>query len=122
MPSVPRRRVRVVIEPDGRLIATATVADTALTRLVGLLGRASLAPGDGLVIEPCWSVHTCFMRFAIDVLFLDADGVVLRAVPALAPWRVASGGWKACRTVELPAGTIAREGLAAGVQIRLDSA
>ena len=111
MPSTPRRRARVFLEPGARLIATADVADTARARLVGLLGRASLALGDGLVIEPCWSVHTCFMRFAIDVLFLDANGVVLRAVPALAPWRAASGGLKARRTVELPAGTIAREGI-----------
>lgn len=62
-------------------------ADSFLRRLRGLMFRGELAAGEGLWIEPCNSVHTHFMRFAIDVLFLDAHGRVLHVMPAMKPWR-----------------------------------
>ena len=51
--------------------------------MVGLLGHASLPRGEGLLLAPAWSIHTWFMRFPIDVVFLDADGRVLRVFPEL---------------------------------------
>ena len=82
----------------------------------GLLGRPPLDGGDGVVLVPCASVHTCFMPAPIDVVFLDRRGEVLRVVPALRPWRA-----EACRgahaVLELPAGTCARAGLQAGARL-----
>jgi hypothetical protein len=113
-----RSQTRIVDDAGGTL-AVATVADRPLTRMVGLLGRSGLAPGDGLVIRPCNAIHTWFMRFPIDVVFLDADGVVLRAVEALPPFRLASGGRRARVTIELPAGTLRRFAVAPGAHVRM---
>lgn len=95
-------------------------ASNPLTRMVGLLGRRSLAPGEGLWFEPASSIHTAFMRFAIDVIFLDREGVVLRCVPAMRPFRVAAQrGARAA--VELPAGTIERSGVSAGDRLTMEA-
>lgn len=99
----------------GTVLAThARSAATAWSRLVGLLGRARLAPGEGLHLVPCTSVHTLFMRFTIDVLYLDRDRRVVKAVPALRPFRWSWGGRRAHSALELPPGTIAATGTAPG--------
>lgn len=95
------------------------LADRPWSRLRGLLGRRELPPGRGLLLVPCASVHTFGMRFPIDVLFLDRDLHVIRAVPSLSPWRgpcTARGAW--C-TVELPVGTIASSGTRAGDRLQV---
>ena len=89
------------------------VADTPRRRLVGVLGRRSLAAGEGLLIRPASSVHTCFMRFAIDVVFVAGDGAILRVAPARGPWRLASARGARC-VVELAAGECARRGVGVG--------
>jgi uncharacterized protein len=104
----------------GRPIATRVVrADTFWSRLVGLLGRRDLASDEGLWIEPCDSVHTFFMRFPIDVAFVDGRGVVIRCVEQLRPWRATRlyAGARAC--VELAAGTLAAFGLHEGSRLAL---
>jgi uncharacterized membrane protein (UPF0127 family) len=79
----------------------------------GLLGRSSLAPEEGILLRPAGSVHTAFMRFPIDVVFVDRDGEVLRVAEALPPWRTASArGAKA--VVELAAGECERRGVQVG--------
>ena len=82
----------------------------------GLLGRSGLSSGEGLLLRPAGSVHTAFMRFAIDVVFLDRDLRVVKVVPELVPWRTA-----ACRgsraVLELPAGEANRCGLREGVSL-----
>jgi uncharacterized membrane protein (UPF0127 family) len=84
----------------------------------GLLGRAALAAGEGLLIRPASAIHTFFMRFAIDVVFIDRDGVVLRVVPALRPWRLAAR--RGARSVlELPAGEAAARGIGPGDRLDL---
>jgi uncharacterized membrane protein (UPF0127 family) len=99
-------------------LAGIAVADTPLARMKGLLGRRSLEPGEGLLLQPAGSVHTAFMRFAIDVVFLDRDLRVLRVAPSVAPWRlVAQRGAKA--VLELPAGTAERTRLEPGVVLQL---
>ncbi|MBI2835038.1 MAG: DUF192 domain-containing protein [Acidobacteria bacterium] len=90
--------------------------------MIGLLARRSLDEGDGLVLRPCSMVHTWFMRFAIDVIFLDRHGTVLRVVDTLRPFGVAWGGWRARTTIELPAGAATRAGVRAGQRIRIDPA
>lgn len=55
----------------------------------GLLGRDGLPAGAALVLAPCWSIHTWFMRFALDVVFVDRDGTVLKLRRGIGPWRLA---------------------------------
>jgi uncharacterized membrane protein (UPF0127 family) len=93
------------------------VAATPFTRLRGLLGRKSLPSGQGILLRPAGSVHTFFMRFAIDVVFLDDELRVVAIAADLRPWRAA--GKRGARAVlELPAGECARRGLAVGDQVR----
>ena len=89
------------------------VADTAWLRLKGLLGRKGLEPDEGLLIRPAGSIHMFWMRFAIDAVFLDRDGEVLKVAADLRPWRVA-GCRGSKQVLELPAGSAARVGLQAG--------
>jgi uncharacterized membrane protein (UPF0127 family) len=86
----------------------------------GLLGRTGLESGEGLLLRPCGSVHTLFMRFAIDVVFCDRDLAVLAVRPDVRPWRTA-GARGAKVTLELAAGEAARRGIAPGVQLRLEA-
>ena len=73
---------------DGRVVAeSVVVADSTMRRLRGLLGKRDLPSGHGILLRPAWSIHTAFMRFPIDVVFLDADQVVIKIVPRLAPSR-----------------------------------
>ena len=96
-----------------------TLARTPLTRMRGLLGRRGLAEGEGLLLKPAGSIHTAFMRFPIDAVFLDGDQRVLKVAPGLQPWRTAAA--KHSRAVlELAAGEAARVGLVAGDILRLD--
>jgi uncharacterized membrane protein (UPF0127 family) len=84
-------------------------------RLAGLLARPALHKGEAFVLAPCRGVHTCFMPYAIDVVFVDRDGLVLKVVPEMLPWRAA-----ACRdayaAVELRAGQASLYGLAPGAR------
>ncbi len=103
-----RRLVRIVNRETGQVLAErAEVADSVLARFLGLMGRAELPAGAGLVIVPCNSVHCFFMRFPIDVIHLDRAGKVLRCVPALRPNRIGPIVLGSHSVVELPAGTIA---------------
>jgi hypothetical protein len=93
-----------------------TAATRFRTRLLGLLALPRLGSAEALVLSPCASVHTWFMRYAIDVVYLDADDYVLKVVPALAPWRF-SGCWRARTTLELIAGEAERLNLRPGAHI-----
>jgi len=93
-----------------------TVARSFMSRLVGLLGRRALGADQGLLLLPCNNVHTFFMRFAIDVVFIDREGLVLAVVPQLGPWRVAAAR-RAHACLELAAGTADRLSLAPGQRI-----
>ncbi|MSO96123.1 MAG: DUF192 domain-containing protein [Thermoleophilia bacterium] len=102
---------------DGRIICDAvTVADSTLRRVYGLLGRRTLPAGEGMTLRPAWSIHTAFMRFPIDVVFIDADQGVMRVEHNLRPFKTAT-----CRgareVVELAAGECERRGVEAGERI-----
>jgi uncharacterized membrane protein (UPF0127 family) len=90
------------------------VASTMWTRLKGLLGRHGLAEGEGLHILSCNSIHMFFMRFPIDVAFLDEAGKVVKAVHSIKPWRATRLYLAASSALELPAGTLARTGTVEG--------
>jgi uncharacterized membrane protein (UPF0127 family) len=112
-------RVRVV-GPRGGIVGTVDQARTPWARMVGLLGRTHLGVGDGLLLSPAWSIHTWFMRIAIDVVFIDAEGRVLRVYPELRAWRLVSGTRKARTVLEFGAGTLAATPLEPGDVIRLE--
>ena len=103
---------------DAVLADAASVADTSQSRRTGLLKHTGLAAGDGLWIVPCESVHSFFMKFTIDVLYLDRQHKVKKIRPEMVPWR-ASACLTAHSVLELPAGTIARTGTAAGDQLEI---
>ncbi len=104
---------------EGRLMCErCAVADGPLTRMRGLLGRSQLGAGEGLLLKPASSVHTFFMRFPIDVVFIDREGRVTRVVRALRPWRVA-GSRRACAVLELPAGVCERGEIIPGSRLEL---
>src|SRR5438093_13579409 len=94
--------------------AAVTRADSFGARARGLLGARSLANGSGLWLDPCSSIHMLFMRFSIDVVFLDRSLHVTRTIAGLPPWRIAFGGRRARSALELPAGSIARSETRAG--------
>ena len=81
------------------------LADTSAKRRTGLLKHERLEPGAGLWIVPCESVHTFFMRFAIDLVYLDRKHQVKKVRSAVGPWRV-SACFLAHSVIELPAGTV----------------
>lgn len=83
-----------------------TLADTFLQSLIGLMGKPSLPAGRGLWIVPCQSVHTFWMRFAIDVVFLDHQRTVVHVVEDLKPFRVSRHISRARSVIELPASMI----------------
>lgn len=96
------------------------VARSFLARGRGLMGRAELAPGAGLLIEPCSSVHSFFMRFPIDVVFVSRQHRVVGLTAAMPPYRPYAGARGARYVVELPAGTIASTGTAVGDLLRIE--
>ena len=100
-----------------RVVSRVVAAVDSASRKKGLLGRTGL-DDEALVIAPCNAVHTFFMKFAIDVVFTDRDGRVVRVVPAVSPWRI-TGAWGGFATIELAAGTAARTGILVGHRLEV---
>ena len=118
-----RARVVELVKDGGTTVACerCTLADNPLTRLKGLLGKKELPAGEGLLIRPTGAVHTLFMRFPIDVVFLDTELRVIDVVAELRPWRAA--GRRGARAVlELAAGECGRRGIRAGDRLRVADA
>ena len=100
------------------VIPSAQIADNLWARFWGLLGRRRIGVDEGLLIEPCSSVHTLFMRFTIDVVFLDRDRRVLK-VATVRPFRAAlARGSKS--VLELAEGSAARHGIEVGHSLTVD--
>jgi len=110
---VATERKLIVNLTRGTAVCEGVLADRLLPRMRGLLGRASLAAGEGLLIRPAPSIHTAFMRFPIDALFLDGDLTVLGIEAEMRPWRVASRR-RARAVLELAAGESGRLGVCVG--------
>lgn len=90
-----------------RVMRTCTIFE----RMRGLLGHPPLEQEQGLLIIPCSSIHTFFMHYSIDLVFLNKHWQIKKLVPALKPWRMAWGPG-AAMVLEMQAGTIVRKGLA----------
>ena len=94
-------------------------ADTFRKRFLGLMGRRRLPRGQGLLLSPCSSVHMCFMRFSIDVLYLDEEYRILKIVRDLLPWIGMSICPGAKSALELAAGEAERMGLQVGMRLKV---
>lgn len=91
------------VKRSGEVIAEQVEEATAFfARLKGLMFRASLAPKQALLLDPCPQIHTCFMRFNIDVVFLDKENRVVAVLENLKPWRMSKFYTQSRRTLELP--------------------
>lgn len=107
MSAVSLARVRVLNRTKGTVVAScAEVADSFGNRLVGLLGRRSLAPGGGLWLVPGNSIHTLGMRFPIDVVLLNREQAVVDVRKSVRPWSFVWPNFHARSILELPTGTI----------------
>jgi uncharacterized protein len=105
---------RLVNGRQGQVMATTLLpAFDSASRRRGLLKRHSMPADTAMIIAPCSAIHTCFMRFPIDVAFVARDGKVLKVVHALQPWRLA-GALRAYAVIELSAGILARTGTRPG--------
>jgi len=114
------RRYQVLNATRGIALADeAEKADRFPSRGFGLMFRRSLPEKGGLIIEPCNSVVSIFMRFPIDVLFVSAEGKVLHVLRHMKPWRVSRIVRGSKCVVELPAGAIDRTATATGDTLRI---
>ncbi len=105
--TTPDGRRWVVMDEHGATWSAATEkAETFRRRLAGWMGRSVVGPGEGLWLEPCRCVHTCFMRFPLDIVFISGGDRVLRVVRSVRPWRVVWGGWRVRSALEVPAGSL----------------
>jgi len=105
----------------GRPIATAfELATTSETRRKGLLGRDSLDPSAAMIIAPCSSVHTFFMRFPIDIIFVRRDGTIRKIVRNVRPWRIA-GSLGTFATIEMAGRAVDLHDLRVGDRVSLNA-
>lgn len=93
------------------------VANSFYSRAKGLLGESGLAEGNALWIQRGNSIHTWFMRFPIDAVFIDRDLVVRAVYRNLGPWRITWPAWKASSVIELPAGALEKTHVEIGDQL-----
>lgn len=100
-----------------RVLCVADVAENFWTRGSGLLGKGGLPEGRALWIRPCTSVHTMFMRFPIDVVYLASDGTVVKTCSRLRPFRFSAGGRGAHSVLELPPGFLCDVPISVGEQL-----
>ncbi|MBI3522446.1 MAG: DUF192 domain-containing protein [Chloroflexi bacterium] len=117
-----RRRLRARNATRGTILASeCRVADSFLSRGLGLIPRSSLRDGEGLLITRTSTITMFFMRFAIDAVFLTKDGHVTRIAPRLRPWSPVAGARGAASVLELPPGTAARTATQVGDDITLEA-
>jgi uncharacterized membrane protein (UPF0127 family) len=96
------------------------VADTGLSRIIGLLGERNLQPDDGLLIVPSQGVHTLGMLFPIDVVVLDDDWHVLAIRHRMRRFSMTRIFWKAAAVLELPAGVLHATSTSVGDSLTFD--
>lgn len=100
------------------LIRRLHIANTFRRRLLGLLPCRGLEAGEGMLLTPCRSVHTFFMRFTIEVLYLDKQLQVVAAFSNVGPWRVLPAAREVCHVLEMAPGTLTASGTAVGHRLK----
>ena len=96
------------------------IAKSSLARLRGLLGTKGLPRGHGLLLRPCKQVHTFFMQYELDLVFIDADGAAVLTLPDFPRNRISPHVRAAVSVLELPAGTLAETPVAPGELLRIE--
>ena len=101
---------------DGTVVADPLeIASNLVARGLGLMGRSRLPENAGLLIHDCNGIHMMFMRFPIDAVFVDKQGVVIKTYRRLRPWiGLVPLVWRANKVAELPAGAVDRHGIKVG--------
>jgi uncharacterized protein len=116
------RPLRVRLSRSGAILADqASTAETWWERMVGLLNRSSLLPGEALLIPGCKGIHTIGMRFAIDAVYIKKDGAVVAIQENLQPGQVASPVAAAWAVLEMPAGESGRNGVRVGDRLEFEN-
>ena len=114
--------VALMNERTSEALATSVeLAVTRRSRRRGLLGRDQLDASAALILAPCAAVHTAFMRFAIDLVFVDRDGYAVTIVADVPPWRMAAAA-RAHAVIELAAGSLRRHGVSLGDRLYVSPA
>ena len=112
---------RIINETRDQVVADrAQTARSYFHRMIGLMGKKSLDQGDGLIIDPCSSVHTHWMRFAIDVIYVNNDHAIVGIDHDLHPWHIGHFYRKVQYVVELPAGKAHETGTQVGDRLILE--
>lgn len=105
---------------NGSVLANSIeLANTFKKRLKGLIGRHGLNCGEAVILYPCNSIHTFFMKFPIDVLFVDKEAVVLKTMENIKPFSLSPRITNSYMVVELPAGRLAATGTTAGNHLEI---
>jgi uncharacterized membrane protein (UPF0127 family) len=99
--------MKIINKTKNTILAQEVIlANTLFKRIKGLLGRKEFYPPEALILEPCNSIHTFFMKFPIDVVFLNKQNIVIKTLSFLKPWRLSGIYFTSFRCIELPAGTL----------------
>lgn len=107
-------KIYKLIQKNGEVICHKMVtAQNIFSRMMGLMFSAELPDCDGFLISPCNSIHTFFMRYSLDILFLDKNFKIVKAIYGLSPWRMTWIYLKSSHVLEMKAGTM-KKGLNAG--------
>ena len=115
-----KRKMKISGAPEGAPFLEILIANSFFTRLAGLMFRKKLPKATALLLTSCNSVHMCFMRFAIDVIYVDQEYKVIKVVENLKPWIGLSICSKAWATLEMTAGEAERCGLAVGKKLIIE--
>lgn len=113
---------RILIQDENQTLVAENLilAESLSARMKGLLGRAALLEHEAMLLRPCRSIHMWFMRFPIDVIFLDQNLRVIKAVSNLKPWQLAIAPRRTHCVLEAAAGKIRQVNLSSGDQLTLD--
>jgi uncharacterized protein len=113
--------MKIINATKGAVLADeAVIAGTFFKRIRGLLANKEFKSGQAMVIKPCNSIHTFFMRFPIDVLFVDKNNKIIDAVSRLIPFRISKMYFNAAYVVELPVGSINTTSTSAGDSLKIE--
>jgi uncharacterized membrane protein (UPF0127 family) len=103
---------------EKQLLPNALYAESFASRIKGLLGTKNLKAGKGLVIPDCRQVHTFFMNYSIDVIFLDSKNKIIK-IQTLSPWKISSWIFQAQKVLEVPAGFAEKNKLKKGDKLEV---
>jgi hypothetical protein len=110
--------MKIINKANNNVLAeNVVVANTSLKRIKGLLGRKEFPQGEALILDPCNSIHMLFMKFAIDVLFVDNNNRVVKAISSLKPFCLTPVYFRSKLAIELPVGAIEASHTTAGDEI-----